>query len=55
MTASDRVTSGTAGFSVEGRPLRYAIVGAPGHVTTDGLAGGPSRDRPAPRSGDVRG
>ena len=32
--ASDRVTSGTAGFSVEGRPLRYAIVGTPEHVTT---------------------
>jgi Zinc carboxypeptidase len=36
--ASDRVTSGTAGFSVEGRPLRYAIVGTPGHVTAGGLA-----------------
>jgi len=36
--ASDRVTSGTAGFSVEGRPLRFAIVGAPEHVTSDGLA-----------------
>ncbi len=35
--ASDRVTSGTAGFSVQGRPLRYAIVGAPEHVTEDGL------------------
>jgi hypothetical protein len=35
--ASDRVTSGTAGFSVEGRPLRYAIVGAPEHVTEAGL------------------
>jgi hypothetical protein len=35
--ASDRVTSGTAGFSVEGRPLRYAIVGAPEHVTESGL------------------
>jgi hypothetical protein len=37
--ASDRVTSGTAGSSVEGRPLRYAIVGAPEHVTSEGLAG----------------
>ena len=35
--ASDRVTSGTAGSSVEGRPLRYAIVGAPEHVSSDGL------------------
>ena len=35
--ASDRVTSGTAGFSVEGRPLRYAIVGSPEHVSSDGL------------------
>ena len=37
--ASDRVTSDTAGFSVEGRPLRYAIVGTPEHVSADGLAG----------------
>ena len=37
--ASDRVTSGTAGSSVQGRPLRYAIVGAPEHVTVAGLAG----------------
>ncbi|MGH2681443.1 MAG: M14 family zinc carboxypeptidase [Actinomycetota bacterium] len=36
--ASDRVTRGTAGSSVEGRPLRYAVVGAPEHVTSDGLA-----------------
>ncbi len=35
--ASDRVTSGTAGTSVEGRPLRYAIVGTPANVTSDGL------------------
>jgi hypothetical protein len=35
--ASDRVTSGTMGSSVEGRPLRYAIVGAPEHVSSDGL------------------
>src|SRR5262245_17834506 len=37
-TASDRVIAGTAGFSVENRPLRYAIVGAEEHVTPDGLA-----------------
>lgn len=36
--ASDRVVAGTAGFSVENRPLRYAIVGTPEHVTEDGLA-----------------
>ncbi|MGH2641493.1 MAG: M14 family metallopeptidase [Actinomycetota bacterium] len=35
--ASDRVTSGTMGSSVEGRPLRYAIVGAPEHVSSSGL------------------
>ena len=36
--ASDRVVAGTAGFSVENRPLRYAIVGAPGNVSEEGLA-----------------
>jgi hypothetical protein len=35
--ASDRVTSGTMGHSVKGLPLRYAIVGAPEHVTEAGL------------------
>ena len=35
---SERVTSDTAGFSVEGRPLKYAIVGTPEHVTQEGLA-----------------
>jgi Zinc carboxypeptidase len=37
--ASTRVTSDTAGFSVEGRPLRYAIVGTPENVSSEGLAG----------------
>ena len=36
--ASDRVVSGTLGFSVEGRPLKYAIVGRPENVTAAGLA-----------------
>ena len=36
--ASDRVVSGTLGFSVEGRPLKYAIVGRPQNVTAAGLA-----------------
>ena len=36
--ASERVTSDTAGFSVEGRPLEYAIAGTPEHVTQEGLA-----------------
>jgi hypothetical protein len=36
--ASDRVVAGTAGFSVENRPLRYAIVGTPGNVAEGGLA-----------------
>ena len=36
--ASDRVVSGTLGFSVEGRPLKYAIVGTPEDVTPEGLA-----------------
>jgi len=36
--ASDRVTSGIAATSVEGRPLRYAIVGDPANATPEGLA-----------------
>ena len=36
--ASPRVTAGTAAVSWQGRPLRYAIVGRPGNVTTAGLA-----------------
>ena len=36
--ASPRVTSGVLGTSVRGRPLRYAVVGAPGSVTPHGLA-----------------
>ena len=36
--ASDRVIAGTAGSSVENRPLRYAIVGTPANVSEDGLA-----------------
>jgi len=36
---SDRVTGGTLGHSVQGRPLRYAIVGEPERVTAAGLAG----------------
>jgi hypothetical protein len=36
--ASDRVIAGTAGSSVENRPLRYAIVGTPEHVSENGLA-----------------
>ena len=36
--ASDRVTSGVLATSVEGRPLRYAIVGRPERVTITGLA-----------------
>ena len=35
---SDRVIDGIAGHSVQGRPLRYAIVGRPENVTPDGLA-----------------
>jgi Zinc carboxypeptidase len=35
--ASDRVVSGTAATSVEGRDLEYAIVGDPAHVTQSGL------------------
>ena len=36
--ASSRVTSGIAATSVQGRPLRYAIVGRPERVTSIGLA-----------------
>jgi hypothetical protein len=36
--ASDRVVSGVLGQSVQGRPLRYAIVGRPERVTGAGLA-----------------
>src|SRR5215212_641029 len=35
--ASARVTSGVAATSVQGRPLRYAIVGRPERVTSAGL------------------
>jgi hypothetical protein len=35
--ASTRVTSGVAATSVQGRPLRYAIVGSPANVTANGL------------------
>ncbi len=35
--ASARVVTGTAAMSVEGRPLRYGIVGREGNVTQDGL------------------
>lgn len=35
--ASDRVVSGTAGTSWQGRPLRYAIVGLPENVEPGGL------------------
>jgi Zinc carboxypeptidase len=37
--ASDRVVAGELGRSVQGRPLRYAIVGRPARVTAAGLAG----------------
>ena len=36
-TASDRVVSGTAAISVEGRELNYAIVGEPANLTSSGL------------------
>ena len=36
--ASPRVTSGVAATSVQGRPLRYAIVGRPERLTSAGLA-----------------
>jgi hypothetical protein len=36
--SSDRVASGTYATSVQGRPLRYAVVGRPENVTPDGLA-----------------
>ena len=36
--ATKRVVTGTYGSSVRGRPLRYAIVGRPEHVTPEGLA-----------------
>jgi len=36
--ASDRVVTDTVGCSVLGRPVRYAIVGLPEHVTPQGLA-----------------
>ena len=35
--ASARVTSGVLATSVQGRPLRYAIVGSPANVTAKGL------------------
>jgi hypothetical protein len=35
--ASDRVTSGVYATSVEGRPLRYAVVGNPQNITPDAL------------------
>ncbi|MGH2949538.1 MAG: hypothetical protein ACRDPC_25325 [Solirubrobacteraceae bacterium] len=35
--ASPRVTSGVLATSVQGRPLRYAIVGKPSTVTAKGL------------------
>ena len=35
--ASARVTSGVAATSVQGRPLRYAIVGSAANVTARGL------------------
>ncbi len=37
--ASNRVTAGILARSVQGRPLRYAIVGKPERVTGQGLAG----------------
>jgi hypothetical protein len=37
--ASDRVVAGELGRSVQGRPLRYAIVGRPERVTEAGLDG----------------
>jgi hypothetical protein len=37
--ASNRVTAGILARSVQGRPLRYAIVGKPERVTAQGLAG----------------
>ncbi|MFL6288531.1 MAG: M14 family zinc carboxypeptidase [Actinomycetes bacterium] len=36
--ASNRVTSGVAATSVAGRPLSYAVVGSPDHVTPDALS-----------------
>jgi hypothetical protein len=36
--ASPRVVSGTLATSWQGRPLRYALVGKPGNVTSQGLA-----------------
>jgi hypothetical protein len=36
--ASPRVVSGTLGTSWRGRPLRFALVGKPGNVTSEGLA-----------------
>src|SRR5436190_374499 len=36
--ASDQVVAGTYGMSVQGRELRYAIVGRPSNVTPSGLA-----------------
>jgi hypothetical protein len=45
--ASDRVVSGTAATSVEGRDLDYAIVGDPANVTPTGLVD-PGCDRRAP-------
>ena len=35
--ASDRVTVGTVGASNAGRPIRYAVIGRPDHVTGAGL------------------
>jgi hypothetical protein len=37
--ASNRVVAGELGRSVQGRPLRYAIVGRPERVTAAGLTG----------------
>ena len=36
--ASDRVITGNAATSVGGRPINYAVVGDPSHVTPSGLA-----------------
>ena len=35
--ASDRVKVGTVGASNAGRPIRYAVIGRPEHVTGAGL------------------
>ena len=55
--ASTRVVSGVLATSWEGRPLRYALVGTPEHVTPAGLAAiraataTPARPRDAARRG----